>query len=205
MAALLRFCFSVVVLLLHAILLFSHSVRADDEVEELLQGLNRYRASSKLPTLKENDNADCFADQLAEEMKSKPCTNTTGSNTVPGTEPQFSNYPDLLAKCHLNTTNTKDGVIMPACVPDLESSLVLSNYTESHYSGYLNDSTYTGAGIGSEGNWIVVVLTTNTPGGNFASETSLGHKNSAICPLLTLFLGFIFVLVRCIAEVYVNC
>ncbi|XP_043724329.1 uncharacterized GPI-anchored protein At3g06035-like isoform X2 [Telopea speciosissima] len=195
MAPPIRFRLSLVGLLLHAILLFSHSVRADGEEEQLLEGLNRYRTSLKLPALKENDNADCFADQLAEQYKSMPCTNTTGANTVPGTETQLSNYPDLLAKCQLNTTNTKDGMIMPACVPDLVPSLVLSNYTDSQYSGYLNDSKYTGAGIGSEGNWIVVVLNTDTPAGSFESITSLAPKIGVIYPLLTLFLGFFLVLV----------
>ncbi|KAJ4955352.1 hypothetical protein NE237_012135 [Protea cynaroides] len=194
MAPLLRFRLWLVLLLLHAILLFSHSIRADDEKAQLLQGLDRYRASIKLSSLKENDKADCFADQLAQQFKSQPCTNTTGADTVPGTEIQLSNYPDLLAHCHLNTTNTRDGMIMPACVPNLVPSLVLSNYTESQYSGFVNDSTYTGAGIGSAGNWIVVVLTTDTPGGSFVSATSLAPKIGVTFPLLTLFLGIPLVL-----------
>ncbi|KAK9182538.1 hypothetical protein WN944_025683 [Citrus x changshan-huyou] len=56
---------------------------------------------------------------------------------------------------------------MPACVPNLEHSLVLSNFTKSQYSDSLNDTKYKGAGIGSEDNWIVVILTTSTPAGSY--------------------------------------
>lgn len=124
-----------------------------------------------------NDNAECLADELADQFKNQPCTNSTGANTVPGTEPQFNNYPDLLAKCHLNVSNTQDGAVMPACVPNLVSTLVLANFTKSQYSENLNDTKYTGAGIGSEGNWIVVILTTNSPDGSFVPFN--GNVNSA--------------------------
>ncbi|KAF6134967.1 hypothetical protein GIB67_037494 [Kingdonia uniflora] len=144
-------------------------VKPTDEEENLLQGINRYRATLNLTALVENNNAECFAGEIADQFKNQPCTNTTGSNTVPGTEIQFSNYPTLLTKCHLNITNTKDGVIMPACVPNLDPTLVLSNFTQSQYSGYLNDTNYSGAGIGSEGNWIVIVLSTNTSDGSFVT------------------------------------
>ncbi|KAK9288361.1 hypothetical protein L1049_016814 [Liquidambar formosana] len=154
--------------LLQSIFLINHVVHCDDEKDNLLQGINSYRASLNLTALTKNENAGCLADEIAGQFKSQPCTNTTGSNTVPGTEPQFSDYPDLLAKCHLNISDTRDGVIMPACVPNLVPSLVLTNFTKSLYSDNLNDTTYTGAGIGAEGNWIVVVLSTNTPGGSFA-------------------------------------
>ncbi|XP_043722401.1 uncharacterized GPI-anchored protein At5g19250-like [Telopea speciosissima] len=190
-----RLHISTFVLLVFAIFSLSHPIRATDEKGQLLQDLNKYRASLNLSTLKENKNADCFADQMAQQYKSQPCTNTTGSDTVPGTETQFSNYPDLLANCNLNTTDTRDGMVMPACVPNLDPSLVLSNYTESQYNGYLNDSKYTEAGISSEGNWVVVVLTTDTSGGNFAPETSLAPKIGVTCTSLSLLLGFFLVLV----------
>ncbi|MCI76519.1 glycoprotein membrane precursor GPI-anchored protein, partial [Trifolium medium] len=44
---------------------------------------------------------------------------------------------------------------MPACVPGLAPNLVLANFTKSLYSENLNDTQYTGIGIGSEDNWIV--------------------------------------------------
>ncbi|XP_042488449.1 uncharacterized GPI-anchored protein At5g19250-like [Macadamia integrifolia] len=195
MSSPLRFHISHFVLLILAIFSLSHPVRATDEKAQLLQDLNKYRSSLSLSALKENSNADCFADQIAKQYKSQPCSNTTGADTVPGTETQFSNYPDLLANCNLNTTNTRDGTVMPACVPNLDPSLVLTNYTETQYNGYLNDSKYTGAGINSEGNWMVVVLTTDTAGGSFAPETSLAPKIGVTCTSLTLLLGFFLVLV----------
>jgi len=127
-----------------------------------------------LTSLTKNKNAECLADKIADQFKSQPCTSTTGSNTVPGTEPQFSNYPDLLTKCHLNVSNTRDGAVMPACVPGLDFSLVLTNFTQSLYSENLNDTKYTGIGIGSEGNWIVAVLTTDTPEGSFVNDDQNG-------------------------------
>ncbi|GAB2294932.1 hypothetical protein Dimus_029123 [Dionaea muscipula] len=156
-------------LLLLSIILFINqpkSAAADEEVN-LLQGINKYRASLYLTVLSENDNAACFAQELADQFKDLPCTNSTGPNTVPGTEDQLSNYPDLLSHCHLNISNTRDGAIMPACVPNLVPGLVLANFTESQYTLYLNDSKYTAAGVGSDGNWIVVVLSTNSSTGSF--------------------------------------
>ncbi|XP_052188377.1 uncharacterized GPI-anchored protein At3g06035-like [Diospyros lotus] len=183
-------------LLLHSILLNNYTVKCDDEEETLLKGINSYRASLKLAALTKNDKAECLAEQMADQFKDQPCTNTTGSNTVPGTEPQFSTYPKLLAKCHLNVTTTQEGAILPACVPKLDPSLVLSNFTKSQYSDYLNDTKYTGAGIGSEDNWIVVVLTTNTPKGSFMEDNSVGGlaKVGLICQWLLLAMNFLFML-----------
>lgn len=160
---------------LHLLLLFSFLsmnllVKCDtDEEDTLLQGLNSYRQSINLTSLTKNKNAECLADEIADQFKHQPCTNSSGANTVPGTETQLSNYPDLLAKCHLNVSNTRDGSVMPACVPNLEPSSVLSNFTKAQYSDSLNDTKYTGAGIGSEGNWIVVILTTSTPEGSYVT------------------------------------
>ncbi|KAG5144363.1 hypothetical protein AAZX31_11G004400 [Glycine max] len=180
MAALFHFSLLFTVLL-SSILLSNHSVKCDDHDEEddLYQGINKYRESLNLTSLTKNENANCFADEIAGQFKNQPCTNTTGANTVPGTEPQFSNYPDLLNKCQLNISNTRDGIVMPACVPGLVSSVVLTNFTQSLYSGNLNDSKYTGIGIGSEDNWIVVVLTTNTPEGSFVPETETKTDSGA--------------------------
>jgi len=151
-----------------------------------------------LKTLTKNKNADCLADKIADQFKKQPCTNTTGASTVPGTEPQFSNYPNLLAKCQLAISDTRDGAVMPACVPGLTSSLVLANFTKSLYSQNLNDTQYTGIGIGSEDNWIVVVLTTDTPTGNFAPYSSnaanLISKVGMIYCSILLLAGKIFLL-----------
>ncbi|PIN04474.1 hypothetical protein CDL12_22995 [Handroanthus impetiginosus] len=172
-------------------------IKCDDEEDNLLQGINQYRASLNLTALTKNDRADCLADEIADQFKNQPCTNSTGSNTVPGTEPQYSDYPNLLTKCHLNVTTTRDGQIMPACVPNLERSLVLSNFTRSQYSGYLNDTKFTGVGIGSEDNWIVVVLTTNTPEGGYFVGTNTDNGASGISNIsymVFLFIGFVMFL-----------
>ncbi|KAJ4898452.1 putative GPI-anchored protein [Raphanus sativus] len=166
-------------LLLSFVLLFLvHHVLSDDDIDEedvLFIGINSYRTSQNLKALNNNENAECLADEIADQLKYKPCTNDTGSAAVPGTEPQFADYPNLLAKCHLSVSDTRDGLIMPACVPFLESSLslVLTNYTKSKYSSSLNDSKFTGMGIGKEDDWIVVVLTTNTPQGSFSAATKV--------------------------------
>ncbi|XP_057956770.1 uncharacterized GPI-anchored protein At5g19250-like [Malania oleifera] len=181
-------------LLLHSILLMEHRVRCDDEEEKLLQGINAYRASLNLTALAKNDNAECLASKMADEFKNQACTNTTGANTVPGTEPLFANYPSLLDKCHLNVNNTRDGAVLPACVPNLDPSLVLSNFTQSQYSQYLNDTQFIGLGIGSDGNWIVVVLTKNTSGGSFVTETAdnSASKFGFIHHSLFLLIGSLF-------------
>lgn len=175
---------------------YPHHFVAADEDDNLLQGINRYRASLNLTALSKNDNAECLAGEIADQFKDQTCTNTTGSNTVPGTEPQFADYPSLLAKCHLNISNTQDGAIMPACVPNLEPSLVLTNFTGSQYSGNLNDTKYVGAGISSKDDWIVVVLTTNAPTGSFVpyNAASIVSRIGLIFHLLFLLMGSIFLL-----------
>ncbi|PIA30806.1 hypothetical protein AQUCO_05400123v1 [Aquilegia coerulea] len=181
----------------HTMILLTPQVQADEE-DDLLRGINNYRVSLNRSSLIENKNAECFAEQLAEQFKKQPCTNTTGSNAILGTEPQLSNYPDLLKKCHLNLTNTRDGVIMPACVPNLDQGLVLTNFTETHYNANLNDTKYTGVGIGSENDWIVVVLSTNTADGSFVpagpdNSAALVPKLKLIYLLFSLCLGFVLV------------
>ncbi|KAB5537598.1 hypothetical protein DKX38_015131 [Salix brachista] len=180
-----------------------HPVLCDDEEDGLLRSINSYRTSLNRTVLTKNDNAECLAGEIADQFKNQPCTNSTGSNTVPGTETQFPNYPTLLANCHLNVSNTRDGAVLPACVPNLDPSLVLTNFTQTQYSVNLNDSKFTGAGIGSDGNWIVVVLTTNTPEGSFVTSEAdnlgsnaakLTGKNIGMIYLLFLLMGFLFML-----------
>jgi hypothetical protein len=68
----------------------------------------------------------------------------------------------------------------------LEATVVLSNYTHSDiYAKFLNNSKYTGVGLGSEHDWMVLVLTTNTTTGTFAAATSL-HVNVVWMVLLML-------------------
>ncbi|XP_038988665.1 uncharacterized GPI-anchored protein At3g06035-like isoform X1 [Phoenix dactylifera] len=169
-----------------------HFARSDDTSSELLKGINSYRASLNLSALTENQHAECLSEQLAKQFKGQDCSNTTGSNTVPGTEQQFPNYPDFLNHCHLNATVTQDAAVMPACVPGLARDLVLTNFTKSQYSQNLNDSHFVGAGIADEGDWVVVVLSTNTPTGSFAPATGVASVvEVALHHQLVLFLlGF---------------
>lgn len=166
-----------------------HSATSDDTGDQLLKGINSYRTSLNLSTLTENQNAACLAEQIAKQFKGQPCTNTTGSNTVPGTEQQFPNYPDFLDHCHLNATVTQDSAIMPACVPNLvPAELVLTNFTKSQYSGSLNQSQFVGAGVADEGDWVVVVLSTNTPGGSFTLNDDTGFGSVVKVARHSLFL-----------------
>ncbi|XP_057960461.1 uncharacterized GPI-anchored protein At3g06035-like [Malania oleifera] len=184
-------------LLLHAFFFLSHPVSCNDVEDKLFKGINNYRGTANLPALSENDHAGCLADEIAEKIEDQPCTKTTGAAS--GTQPRFSDYPDPLKKCHLNINNTKDGVILQACVPDLDSDLVLSNFTKTQYAKFLNDSKYTGAGIGSEGSWIVVILSTGTAGGSFeASDGGVGlvwMGGAGKSWLVSLLMGLLLALV----------
>lgn len=172
--------------------MWCHCLNADEE-DSLLQGINQYRTSLNLTSLTKNERAECLASEVADQFKNQPCTNSTGANTVPGTEPQYPNFPNFLSKCHLNVTTTRDGQILPACVPNLEPGLVLTNFTMSQYSRYLNDSKFTGVGVGSEDNWIVVVLTTSTPEGNYSPGTSKDNINGAAAGLSAMATGVFLV------------
>lgn len=70
----------------------------------------------------------------------------------------------------MDVNATREGMVLPVCVPHRVSTLVLTNYTQSQNSRYLNDTKFTGVGVGAEDDWTVLVLTTSTPGGSFASE-----------------------------------
>uniref|UniRef100_A0A1D1Y881 Putative GPI-anchored protein At5g19250 n=1 Tax=Anthurium amnicola TaxID=1678845 RepID=A0A1D1Y881_9ARAE len=177
---------------------FFHLAASHDASDQLFKGINTYRAALNLSTLTENENAACLADQIAQQFKNQECTNSTGANTVPGTEEHFPNFLNLLDYCHLNATVTQDGAIMPACVPSLVPSTVLSNFTKSQYSQNLNDSRYVGAGVASEGDWVVVILSTNTPGGSFVTVQGGSSTSKALIPchllLLLLLISYVFLM-----------
>lgn len=167
--------------------------------DQLLKGINSYRGSLKVPALTENKNADCLAEQLAKQFKDQQCTNTTGSNTVPGTEQQFPDYPKYLDRCHLNASVTEDGQVMPACVPGLVANVVLTNYTKSQYNLYLNDSKYSGVGIANEGDWVVVVLSTNTDSGDYSPAPPGSNWAPSVRPfsqLIVSLVGFVILLLK---------
>ncbi|KAK0602720.1 hypothetical protein LWI29_036303 [Acer saccharum] len=135
-----------------------------DDEDNLLQGLNSYRTSLSLPTLAKNENAECLADKIAEELDNQPCT---AASTIKAS--QLANYNELIDKCKIDVNSTTESAIMPVCVHKLVPSLVLTNYTHSPaYAKHLNNSKFTGAGVGSEDDWMVVILTGNTPAASFA-------------------------------------
>ena len=176
-----------------------HPARSDGEDNQLLKGINSYRASLKVPALTENSNADCLAEQLAKKFKGQECTNTTGANTVPGTEPQFPDYPQFLDRCHLNASVTEDGQVMPACVPGLVADVVLTNYTKSQYNRFLNDTKYSGVGIANEGDWVVVVLSTSTDSGDYSPAPPGSNWAPSVQPfswMIVSLVGFVVLLMK---------
>ncbi|CAB4315592.1 unnamed protein product [Prunus armeniaca] len=198
MASLIRLSFFFFVLF-HAFLLLSPFVHGSDEDEDnLLQGINSYRRSLNLPVLVKNDNAGCLADRIADDIEDLPCSSpTNGANILPSSQSPLANLPKHLRKCKIDANSTQDGVILPVCVPKLVPTLVLTNYTHSpKYAKYLNDSRFSGVGVGSEDNWAVVVLASSNPSGNFANAAgslvsmfSFGHY------LVFLLLGVSLILV----------
>ncbi|KAG2694866.1 hypothetical protein I3760_08G163700 [Carya illinoinensis] len=184
----------VFLVLIHGLMFLSYPVHCDDEDATLFEGINSYRQSLNLPNFTENDNAGCLADEIADQLEDQPCKKAHDYSSGPGTNPKFSNFNKLLHSCDINVNTTVDGVIMPVCVPKLDPTLVLSNYTNSQYAKYLNDSSYTGAGIASENDWIVVILSTSTSTGNFSGVASLVPNimvNYMVALLFSLLLVFL--------------
>ncbi|XVF57424.1 hypothetical protein PTKIN_Ptkin06aG0204300 [Pterospermum kingtungense] len=170
--------FSVVVVV--AIFLLSHPVHSDDVADQLLQQLNSFRTSGNLPVFTKNKNAHCAAKKIADDLEDQPCTNPTNSQV---NETRLSDYPKAISKCNIDANTTSDAVVLPVCVPKLVPTLLLTNFTRTHFSKYINDSRYTGIGLSSEDDWMVVVLASNTQAGSLANgavslvkaKVGLGH------------------------------
>ncbi|KAL1188135.1 putative GPI-anchored protein [Cardamine amara subsp. amara] len=164
---------SLFVYLIHLLIfsLISTCVICNQAEDNLLQGLNSYRNTQRVPPFAKNDKANCVADEIANKLEDQPCTNQTAASTVtPGSvPPRLSNYQEILSECKVDPNTTRDGLILPVCIPNRIPTLALTNYTQTGYARYLNDSRYVGAGVGSEKEWMVVVLTTSTPGGSFVA------------------------------------
>nr|XP_012567901.1 uncharacterized GPI-anchored protein At5g19250-like [Cicer arietinum] len=135
------------------------------------------------PTLKVSTHcANCF---LHEDngIEDTPCEKVSQYYPVsgPGGNQRISNMQKHIDKCGININTTTDGVILPVCVSKLEPTIVLSNYTHSDiYAKFLNNSKYTGVGLGSEDDWMVLVLTTNTTAGTFSAATTSMHVNVVV-------------------------
>ncbi|KAL1833442.1 hypothetical protein ACET3Z_003093 [Daucus carota] len=135
---------------------------ACDEKQCLLKGINSFRQSQNLSTLTSNDKASCFAKQIAKQLEGQPCSHVTDPNTVPG-------VPEILRKCKVKINYTTDGLMLSVCVAKRVPNLVLNNFTKTFYTSYLKNSNFTGAGIGTEDDWTVIVLSTSTLAGSFSS------------------------------------
>ncbi|CDY54670.1 BnaAnng13320D [Brassica napus] len=176
--------------------LISTYVISNQEEDNLLQGLNSYRTAQSVPPFAKNDKADCVADEIADKLEDEPCTNhTTVSTITPGSvPPRLSTYQDILSECKVDPNSTRDGLILPVCIPNRVPTLVLTNYTHTSYAQYLNDSRYVGAGVGSEKEWMVVVLTTSTPGGSFSSGEATSLRVMVGLGLMGLLFNCLLVL-----------
>lgn len=170
-----------------------------DEEKDLLHDINRYRQLLNLPVLTRSGKASCLADEIADDLEDKPCQDYHNYYAVPGNNPNnIPNFQKNVEKCRININTTKDGVFMPLCVPKLDSDALFLNYTKtSRFTKYLNNSKYTIAGLGSEDDWMVLILTTNTSSGDFSSATSLlpqawnGH-----CLVLPFFFSLLILLIN---------
>ncbi|KAL9320288.1 hypothetical protein ACSQ67_012127 [Phaseolus vulgaris] len=179
------------------LLVFSIPVLCNDKEDSVFNGINSYRQTQKLAPLTEVSKAKCLADEVAEDIEKMPCENVNQfypSTVSGGGNVNIPNLRKHIEKCHINISTTSDGVILPVCVFKLEPTIVLSNYTHSdRYAQFLNNSKYTGAGLGSENDWMVLVLTTNTVSGSFSASSAV-HANAASVGLL-LF-AFLFLLIN---------
>ncbi|CAL5194717.1 unnamed protein product [Lathyrus oleraceus] len=192
-------CFNLNLLLLAslcAFLFLSNPAHCSDKVDSVLKGINSYRQTKNLAPLNKNDKASCLADEVAEEIQNTPCEKVTQyyPTSGPGGNLRIPNLLRHADKCDINVNTTTDGVILPVCVPKLEPTVVLSKYTHTDiYAKFLNNSKYTGVGLNSEDDWMVLVLTTNTTTGTFSAATSL-HGNvvwKALLFLMILIINFI--------------
>ncbi|XP_038879946.1 uncharacterized GPI-anchored protein At3g06035-like [Benincasa hispida] len=177
-------------------LLLPNVVLCDVKDDNILEAINQYRLSKNLSSLSSNRNAACLASRLAYKLRDEPCSSAENFNKEISSEAKLADFPKLLKKCHIAYNSSVDGIILPACVPKLEPAFVISNYSNSHDVEYINDGNYTGAGVGTfDNNWVVVVLSTNTSTGDYASggSTSLvvvgGGRIGVMVALLGMFVS----------------
>ncbi|KAF7805127.1 dentin sialophosphoprotein isoform X2 [Senna tora] len=163
----------------------------DDAKDSVLKGINSYRQTLNLAVLNKVDKASCLAEDIADDLEDVPCENVGQYYPTAGGILKFPNFQKYVDKCGVDINSTTDGVILPACVAKLEPTILLSNYTHTdRYARYLNNSKYTGVGLGSEDDWMVLVLTTTTPTGAFYAATSSLLPNAAWMGFLISTLPF---------------
>ena len=162
------------------------------EEHKLLKNINSYRTLYwDKPLLIKNKKARCVAKNIAAKLD-QPCHENSPVDKV-----KLDMYPDELAYC-IGDNHTTDGVVLPVCAPkdDLAEVPLLHNYTRTRYAKYINDSTFTWIGIGSNDYWMVVVLSKNTSTwSSSASANGLVSKLGFGHGVVSLFLGMLFYLV----------
>ncbi|XP_057719166.1 uncharacterized GPI-anchored protein At3g06035-like [Arachis stenosperma] len=172
-------------LLPNLLLLSTPAHSSDKEEESVLKGINSFRQTQNLPTLNKVKKANCLADEIAEEIENEPCENVNqfypSTRTGAASSANIPNLQKHVDKCDIDINTTTDGVILPVCVSKLEPTVVLSNYTHSdRYARFLNNSRFTGVGLGSEDDWMVLVLTTNTSSGTFSASHAAATTSGII-------------------------
>lgn len=147
------------------------------EKSEFLTYINEYRTSNSLPAFTSNSGAACVAQKVADDYKGTACSNSTGTGTVAGEEPQLGE--SVVSSCNLQIANVKDGSTLPTCVPSAKITtttapkVAADSITESQaYNVSVSDPKYVSAGVGrsSDSAWYVLVLATNSSGGNYINQ-----------------------------------
>ncbi|KAK2403064.1 putative GPI-anchored protein [Trifolium repens] len=163
---------------------------------DLLHDINTYRKVLNLPVLEKANKPSCLANKIANNLEDKQCLDFHNYYPSPGSNPKIPNFQKSVEKCKININTTKDGVIMPVCVPKLDQDNLFSNYTKySHFTKYLNNSKYTIAGVGSEDDWMVLIISTNTSSGDFSYASSLlvgSWKGHWLMMMATFFSVIVF-------------
>ncbi|ESW16733.1 hypothetical protein PHAVU_007G180700 [Phaseolus vulgaris] len=164
-------------------------VACDDEGKNLLHDVNIYRKVMNLPVLDESAKASCLAEEIAEDLADMHCETFRDYYPTPGNNSKIPNFQKNLAKCSIEINTTTDGVIMPLCVPKLNHDVLFSNYTKSNrFTKYLNNSKYNIAGVGTEDDWMVFIVGTNSSSANFSSSSSrLAHLSKPHLLMLAFF------------------
>jgi hypothetical protein len=85
----------------------------------------------------------------------------------------------VVSSCNLQIANVNDGSTLPTCVPSAKITtttapkVAADSITESQaYNVSVNDPKYVSAGVGrsSDNAWYVLVLATNSSGGNYINQ-----------------------------------
>lgn len=76
--------------------------------------------------------ADCVADKIADKIEDepmyKPHHSWNGYSLF--SPPRLSNYQDVLSECKVDTNSTRDGLIVPVCIPNRIPTLALTTVYE---------------------------------------------------------------------------